>query len=448
MGKIGQIIRREYLAKVTKKSFIIMTFLGPVLIAGFYALIFYIMLNDNIGQKDKTIFVIDQSGLFVEQLSDTGKIKFAYAEDLTRIDKDSLLNSDYEGWLIIPKQLDVNSPKGIIYESRKNLSLQNQEDINSRLERVLTDHKMAHTGISRGLIDSLKTQISINPKKVDEAGNSENTSTEVASAIGMALAFAIYLFIFLYGIQVMKGVIEEKVNRIVEVIVSSVKPFQLMMGKVIGIAMVGLTQIIVWIGLSGILIVVVTLAGGASQMDPDTIQQVQESMAQPGAMANEIPELNKIETMKEVLTQMPFKFIISMFLFYFIGGYLMYASLFAAIGAAVDNETDTQQFMLPVTMPLVFAFILSISVVLRDPNGPLATWLSLIPLTSPIAMMVRLPFLDPQQQWLEILGSMGLLIISFLCTIWLAGRIYKVGILMYGKKVSYKDLYKWLRMKM
>jgi ABC-2 type transport system permease protein len=448
MGKIGLIIRREYLSKVTKKSFIIMTFLGPVLIAGFYALIFFIMLNDNIGQKDKTVFVIDQHGLFVDQLSDTGKLKFEYAENLAEVDRKALLKSDYDGWLIIPKDLEISSPKGIIYESSKTLSLQNQEEINSRLSKVVTNYKMKQLGVSRGMIDSLKTNIAIKPKKVDETGKSENTSTELNSAIGMGLAFAIYLFIFLYGIQVMRGVIEEKVNRIVEVIVSSVKPFHLMMGKVVGIAMVGLTQLIIWIGLSGILIIVVTLAGGASQMDADTIQQVQETMAQPGQMAPDVSDMSKLEIMKEEITELPFKFIVSMFLFYFIGGYLMYASLFAAIGAAVDNETDTQQFMLPVTMPLVFAFILSISVVMRDPNGTLATWLSLIPFTSPIAMMVRVPFLDLREQWPEILASVAILIASFTFTIWLAGRIYKVGILMYGKKVSYKDLYKWLRMKM
>lgn len=448
MGKIGLIIWREYLAKVTKKSFIIMTFLGPLLIAGFYALIFFIMLNDNIGQKDRTVLVIDQHGMFKEQIVEGESLKFEYAEELEKVDKKELLKSEYDGWLIIPKDLDVSDPKGIVYESKKSLSLQNQEQLNSKLSKVVRDHKMKRLGISETMIDSLKTNINIVSKKVDETGKSESMSTELRSGIGMALAFAIYLFIFLYGVQVMRGVIEEKVNRIVEVIISSVKPFQLMMGKVIGIAMVGLTQIVVWIGLSGILIVVITAAGVTGSLDPDSIQQVQETMAQTGQSAADIPELSMIDTMKEDLAKINFPFIVAMFLFYFIGGYLMYASLFAAIGAAVDNETDTQQFMMPVTIPLVFAFILSISVVMRDPNGPLATWLSIIPLTSPISMIVRAPFLDPGTDWLEILSSMLLLVATFMGTIWLAGRIYKVGILMYGKKVSYKDLYKWLRMKM
>jgi ABC-2 type transport system permease protein len=448
MGKIGLIIWREYLAKVTKKSFIIMTFLGPLLIAGFYALIFFIMLNDNIGQKDRTVLVIDQQGLFTDQIAEGESLKFEYAEELEKVDKKELLASDYDGWLIIPKTLDINDPKGIVYESKKSLSLQNQEQLNSKLSKVVRDHKMKSLGISETMIDSLKTNINIVSKKVDESGKSESMSTELRSGIGMALAFAIYLFIFLYGVQVMRGVIEEKVNRIVEVIVSSVKPFQLMMGKVIGIAMVGLTQIIVWISLSGLLIVVITAAGVTNTMDVDTIQQVQETMATNGQNVEDIPELSVIETLKEDLTQINFPFIVSMFLFYFIGGYLMYASLFAAIGAAVDNETDTQQFMMPVTIPLVFAFILSISVVMRDPNGPLATWLSIIPLTSPISMIVRAPFLDPAQDWPQILASMAILVGTFMGTIWLAGRIYKVGILMYGKKVGYKDLYKWLRMKM
>jgi len=449
MGKIGLIIKREYLAKVTKKSFIIMTFLGPLLIAAFYGIIFYIMINDNIGQKEKTIFVVDQNGIFKDQLAETEKLKFDYAEELEKIDTDSLLRTKYSSWLIIPKSFDIHKPKGIVYESKKNISLQNQEDLNNRLSKVVREHKMKQLGISEGKIDSLKTRVDVLPRKIDEDGNSKSMSAEVGSIIGMALAFAIYLFIFLYGVQVMRGVIEEKVNRIVEVIISSVKPFQLMMGKVLGIAMVGLTQIVVWIGLSAILITVISVVGVQDTLSPDQIQQMQETVSQaPQTGMTEVPELSKIESMKQELADQPFGFYISMFLFYFIGGYLMYASLFAAIGAAVDNETDTQQFMMPVTIPLVFAFILSISVVMRDPNGPLATWLSLIPLTSPIAMVVRLPFLDFKEHWMEIVGSMAILVATFMGTIWLAGRIYKVGILMYGKKVRYKDLYKWLRMKM
>lgn len=446
MGKIGQIIRREYLSKVTKKSFIVMTFLGPVLIAAFYGILFYLILNDNIGQNEKTILVIDQKGFFVEQLRESDKIKFEYAEEPDTVERSSLLKSEYEGWLIIPNTLDVNDPKGIVYESPNNLSIQIQESMNDRIAKVIRDHKMKSMGISEGMIDSLKTNVDIETKKVTEDGSTESMGTEVSSVAGMALSFAIYLFIFLYGVQVMRGVIEEKVNRIVEVIISSVKPFQLMMGKVVGIAMVGLTQIVIWIGLSGILIAVITAAGAQEAMSPEAIQQMQETMAQPGMAGT--PEVSQIEKLQQELGNLNFGFIISMFLFYFMAGYLMYASLFAAIGAAVDNETDTQQFMMPITIPLVFAFVLSFSIVMRDPNGPLAVWLSMIPLTSPITMMVRVPFMDPAEDWFQILSSMAILIGTFLGTIWLAGRIYKVGILMYGKKVRYKDLFKWMRMKM
>lgn len=288
-------------------------------------------------------------------------------------------------------------------------------------------------GVSQSTIDSLRTSVSITPLKWDKEAGVKSTNVGINTGIGMALSFVIYFFIFLYGVQIMKGVIEEKTNRIVELIISTVKPFQLMMGKVIGLALVGLTQILAWIILSGVLMAIISAFIGFTDFDPEAITQV---LNEKGLDATE-----QTTGMISSVLSIPFGKILITFLFYFIGGYLLYGALFAAIGAAVDSETDTQQFMLPVTLPLVFSLVLSMSVVINDPNGSLATTLSMIPFTAPITMMIRMPF-DPP--WIEIILSMLILSATFILTILMAGRIYKVGILMYGKKVKYKDLFKWI----
>jgi ABC-2 type transport system permease protein len=299
---------------------------------------------------------------------------------------------------------------------------------------AIREMKMERMGISKERIDSLKSRVSINALRIDESGNVENASIELYTVVGMALSFAIYIFIFLYGVQVMRGVIEEKTNRIVELIVSTVKPFQLMLGKVLGIAMVGLTQILIWVILSGVLISILMLSLNLNL----------GMEAGPGMGAENPVAQGAIEKLIAPVLDLNFPLIIGGFLFYFIGGYLTYSALFAAVGAAVDSETDTQQFMFPITIPLVFAIVLSTSVIIRDPNGTLSTWLSYIPLTSPIAMMVRIPFEPPLWQ---VFLSMAILTAFFIFVIWLASRIYRTGILMYGKKASYRELLRWMRYK-
>lgn len=289
------------------------------------------------------------------------------------------------------------------------------------------------------MLDSIQSHVNITSLVVDENGEGRNTSTELSTVIGIALSMIIYIFIFMYGVQVMRGVIEEKANRIVEVIVSSVRPFDLMMGKVFGLAMVGLTQILIWAILTALLILGITLFYMG-----DLTSLIEMAKSAQTATPTPLSGLSDQEVVIQSLFGLNFKFIIACFIIYFIGGYLMYSALFAAVGAAVDAETDTQQFMLPITLPLVFSIVLSTSVVMKDPNGTMSFWLSIIPFSSPVVMMVRAPFINLTEQWWEVLLSAGVLIASFCFTIWLAGRIYRTGILMYGKKATYKELFKWL----
>jgi ABC-2 type transport system permease protein len=412
-----------------------MTILGPILIAVFYGIMIYIVVNDELGQEKKDIAVVDRQGIFKERMESTDLMNFIYSDSTISSDPTSL--TKFYGVLEIPVSKNDGNTVSASFRSRENVSIQVKEILERKMETALEKYKMEQFGISKTLLDSVKSEVKLQTLKIDQTGEAKDSSTELYTVLGLFLAAAIYIFIFLYGVQVMRGVIEEKTNRIVEVIVSSVKPFQLMMGKVLGIAMVGLTQIIIWVVLSGILITVISVSFSLDSLpDAEQLEQLEQS-------GQAVP-ISGIQGLLSSVTSLNFPLIILTFLFYFAGGYLLYSALFAAVGSAVDSETDTQQFMLPITLPLVFAFVLSSSVVLRDPNGTLAFWLSMFPLTSPVVMMVRLPFLSmPEQNW-ELGLSMVLLIGTFILTIWLAGRIYRTGILMYGKKATYKELFKWL----
>lgn len=443
MGKIRLITWREYITRVRKKSFLIMTILGPVLIAVFYGIIIFLAVNDNIGQDAETVLVYDQSKIVEGRLFEDDNLTFDYATDWDNREEDSLSSGKYTGRLLIPDSFNLYQPFGVIYESENSLSVEGKQRINRRIANAVEEQKMVQLGVSESAMDSLNTSVSLQSFTIDEEGKAKSSSTTLNTIIGMGASFVIYFFIFLYGVQVMKGVIEEKTNRIVEVIVSSVKPFQLMMGKVFGLALVGLTQIVIWLLFSGILLGIISYF-----VIGDNLGAIME-MAQSGqSVPVEQMEQLGVNGMKmDIISgfmEINWGFVIVAFITYFLGGYLMYSALFAAVGAAVDSETDTQQFMLPITLPLVFAIALSTSVVLRDPNGVLSFWLSIIPLTSPIVMMVRAPFLNLATQWWEVALSVGLLIGTFCFTIWLAGKIYRTGILMYGKKATYKELFKWL----
>ncbi|MEN8122240.1 MAG: ABC transporter permease [Bacteroidota bacterium] len=439
MNKILLIIKREYLTRVRKKTFIILTLLGPILMAALIAISVYVTQLES--EQVRSILVQDESGRFKNSLSDSKNIRFTFTviEDIESLKK-VFYDGSYYALLIIP-----NNPE----EENIELLSENQSDINiktyisSRIEGKIRTDKLKELGIEVETIDAIDPNVHIRTIKIKEDGSEELSSTEAALAIGYISAFLIYMFIFIYGAMVMRGVIEEKTNRVVEILISSVKPFQLMMGKIIGIAMVALTQFLLWIVLGFVIISITqTLIGGNAVPDSD---QLTEQMMQGANLPDEMKNINGdnqiLNDVLQSVMNLPITLIIFSFIFYFIGGYLLYASLFAGIGGAVDNEADTQQFMLPLTIPLILALVVA-QAIIQNPEGPAAFWFSVVPLTSPVIMMLRIPYGVPT--W-EIILSMGTLIITFIGTTWVAAKIYRIGILVYGKKFSYKDLWKWLR---
>ena len=438
MNKILLIIKREYLSRVRKKSFIIMTILGPVLMAGL--ILAPILLMDSSDDEKKEIWVCDENNLFEPQFKDVDGTDYQFFKnDLIEV-KERFSTSDGYALVHIPKfdnqNIDMLESSVKVYV-HKPMSLSNQNQISNNIESVIESIKLKEEGLTRDIIDRTRSNVNLNTIILGESGSEKTGSTEVSMGISMFGGFLIYIFIFLYGAMVMRGVMEEKTSRIVEIIISSVKPTQLMMGKIIGIALVGFTQFALWVSLTFVISsVATTLLVNPADINP-------ADMANGSEMLIQEAEMNQggFASVFEQLESINITFLLVMFLFYFIGGYLMYGSLFAAVGSAVDSETDSQQFMLPITLPLIFSFI-ALQTILENPDSSLAFWCSIIPFTSPIVMMGRLPF-DPPL-W-EIGLSMVLLIFGFIFTSWLAGRIYRVGILMYGQKVNYKILWKWIK---
>lgn len=441
MNKVNLIIQREYLSRVKKKSFIIMSIVGPLLIAAIMIVPAWLATSS---EDYQNIEVLDETGLFIRNLENTEEIKFNYEfRSLEQAQKDLNEGGKYTAILHIPKVV-ITHPKTvqIFYKEKpKGSSISYME---TQIAKVIENKKLEDLhNLSLDQISGLRPNVQIVPNKVTSDGKSEETADGVASLLGFILAFFIYFFIFLFGVQVMRGVIEEKSNRIVEVIISSVKPFQLMMGKIVGIALVAITQFLIWVVLSTAII------GGAQQFFKEELKAAQteqvkkmESVTPSDSKSSESSDQSSefIARLSGQLSMINFPLVLGAFLFYFIGGYLLYGSLFAAIGSAVDNETDTQQFMVPVTIPLILAIAMA-QVAIENPDGTLAFWGSMIPFTSPIIMMIRIPV--GVAYW-EIILSMGLLIATFIASTWVAGKIYRTGILMYGKKVTFKELGKWL----
>jgi ABC-2 type transport system permease protein len=435
MNKILLIIKREYLTRVKKKSFIIMTILGPLLMGGLIAGFIYLSMNQ--GNTVSVIRVVDETGVLAGKLNNSRTVIFTTDTFPIETARHLFNANESYGILYLPSST-LNSDKSATLYTEKQPNLTVVGYIENELQNQIENHKLSQAGIQKSTLDSIKTNISLQQKPVDPEGHDKEFSAGLTAGIGFAAGLLIYLFILLYGIQVMRGVIEEKTNRIVEVIISSVKPFQLMMGKIIGIALVGLTQFLLWIIFTMVISGAVTSAMiGKNKQELIEMQQQQVMQgvnAQPAAM--KAAQTDFIGMFKGF----NFTKLLLCFLFYFLGGYLLYSALFAAIGAAVDAETDTQQFMLPITIPLVFAYVVS-TIVMSNPESEIGYWFSIIPFTSPIVMMVRMPF-DPPIA--DIAISMVLLIAGFVFTTWIAARIYRTGILMYGKKVSYKELARWL----
>jgi len=418
-----------------------MTFLTPLIIAGFYGLIIYFSIK-GINDKTDKVAVINENKTLTEKLTSNKNVIYEYVDKSFESLKKNLSKSDYDYILYLP-DFDIEQPKGIELIGTKQAGLTLDGRVSDAIEDLIRDYKLKKSGISQADLDHLKSKVSINTKKIGDTGKEESSSAGASTIIAFVAGVLMFMFIMLYGVQVMRGVIEEKTSRIIEIMISSVKPFQLMMGKIIGIALVGLTQFLLWIvltfSISALAVSVFIskddarkIATSGSQItavNPGT-QQIQSAALNNGPLGNVQQSIENLDLGK----------IISVFIFYFLGGYLFYSALYAAIGSAVDSETETQQFMMPVMMPLLLGYALSLSVVTNDPYGNVAFWLSIIPFTSPIAMVVRLPYGVPG--W-ELALSMMILIIGFIGTVWFAARIYRVGILMYGKKASFKEMVKW-----
>jgi len=397
----------------------------------------------------KTIAVVDSTNIFYKVLPETEFIKFAYPQGVTL--KDLQKNFDRSGYsaiLFIPHNI-LASNTTILY-SNKQPSMTVTMHIKNAIEKEIENEKLKANNIENldEILKSIKTDINLRSITWGEDGKEKESHTGLAMGIGYGSGMLVYFFIFLFGSQVMRGVIEEKTNRIVEVIVSSVKPFQLMMGKIIGVGLVGLTQFVLWI-----LLTFLFVGGVQKALFPDLSKSATEKVLVQDIMSSQQVDPSKIvysdkepQIMEEIFSSLGdvnFGLILGMFIFFFLGGYLLYASFFAIIGSAVDNEADTQQFMLPVTLPLIVAIFVMINTI-NNPDGSLAFWFSMIPLTSPVVMMVRIPF--HPAAW-EIILSAVILILTFIGSTWMAGKIYRTGILMYGKKATYRELWKWLRYK-
>ena len=450
MNKIALIIRREYITRVRKKSFLIMTFLTPFL----FALIFIIpMLVMNNEDKDfKKIAVIENgSDLFKNVIPNTKDTEFEYRSDLKLDDiKNNFAEQGYYGVLFISPEI-VSSPDAIQLISMKQPPIGLLDHITGSLEKEIEKQKLLAYNIENldEILKTINTSVRIQTIKMDESGGARETSTGISMALAYLGGFLMYMLVFMFGSMVMRGVIEEKTNRIVEVIVSSVKPVQLMLGKIIGVALVGLTQFALWIVLT-LALVTVLKTSFLPEGTMEQIQQLPQSLADAdqsiaGATGTTItPEqLTDFQEIFAGALNQPWGLIIFSFIFYFLTGYLLYASLFVAIGSAVDNETETQQFMLPVTIPIILGLIVAMGT-MQNPESSLSFWFSIIPLTSPIVMMARIPFDVPG--W-EIALSMGLMLITIVGAVWMAAKIYRTGILMYGKKTSWKEIWKWMTYK-
>jgi ABC-2 type transport system permease protein len=439
MNKISLILQREYITRVRKKSFIVMTIIGPLLMA--LTITAPILIQKFTDSSVHRILVIDQHpDIFQSSLPGNQEVIFEASTTPLEEAKKNFNPDKYYGILYVPADI-VKNPGGVTLFTEKQANITVTSYIEGVLEEQIENDKLKAEGIDKKILESIQTPVDLKTLTLEGQEN----SAELTTLVGFLGAALIYFFIFLYGAQVMRGVIEEKTNRIVEVIISSVKPFELMMGKIIGIALVGLTQFLLWIVLTfGITTVVSTVFVDSTQ----NAQSVARQIPSAGMSQDALQELGatpqaKENAMNKIFKQLSFinfPLILGCFIIYFIGGYLLYSALFAAIGAAVDNETETQQFMLPVSLPLILSFLISQAVV-EDPDGSLGFWFSMFPLTSPVVMMVRIAFGVPV--W-EMALSIALLVGGFIGTTWMAGRIYRTGILLYGKKVTYKELSRWL----
>ncbi len=434
MNKLGIVIQREFLTRVQKKTFLLTTILVPLLIVGFYTLIIFVAVDDS----DKiSIAVKDEANVFNGKIqTKRNDVSFVFVNDDTAILRQKLQAGGYNAYFVVPSGFDIARRDSLQIVSDKKISLMLRSKVENPINNALEEKRLMHYNISPSGMDSLKKE---NPLAFTTIrGGNETVSKEAtSSALGFISGFMIYIVLFIYGTMVMRGVMEEKVSRIAEVIVSSVKPFQLMMGKIIGIGAVGLVQFFIW----GVLFFILQLL--LQTIIPGLSEQMQ-SHPVPGGMAQAAQQQSAVSEIMKNMGQINIPLVLGCFIFYFLGGYLLYSSLFAAVGSAVNEDPqDAQGLVLPITMPIVFGMVIMIKAV-SNPNSGLAVFGSLFPFTSPIVMMARIAHGVPDGvTWTQLLTSMLLLIAGFLSTTWLAAKIYRTGILLYGKKVTWKEMWKW-----
>jgi len=436
MNKILLIIQREFLSRVKKRSFLLATILVPLLFPTIIGGMVYFAIQKEKNADQKTVQVLDESNLFEHE--ETSKYKYVEIDGPLEQAKVAFNESEDFALLYIPN-FEIDQPNGISFYSHSSPGITLIKEFERTIEQQLRDIKLVNSGISEEVLAKLKTNVSIASIQIQD-GEEQKSDSEVLFGVGYAMGFLIYIFLFVYGAQVMQGVIEEKNSKIIEVIVSTVKPFHLMLGKVIGVASVGLVQFIIWIAIMAGISAGTSIYFGVNTNQKLIVEQAMENMPD-GDELKSIAVDGNVNEVFDMINTIPVTKIVLLFIFYFLGGYLLYGALFAAVGSAVDTPADAQQFMLPIMLPIIIALMGLFMFVFKDPHGSASFWLSIIPFTSPIVMMGRVGFGVPA--W-EIVLSMIMLIAGFIGTTWLAGRIYRIGILMHGTKVNYKVLAKWV----
>lgn len=433
MNKTWLVAKREFLSRVQKKTFLLTTILLPLVIFGFYALIIYFTVKST---DDFRVAVVDKANIFGGKISSKGDISFVFVKDESPESlKAKVSKKEFDGYVIVDSNFNASTNDSLVFVSGKTVGLMTRSDIQKRINNALENQRLLSSlNISKKTLDSLQRGNDIKFSTLD--GKAEDDKKASASLIvGYISGFLIYIILFIYGTMVMRGVMEEKTTRIAEVIISSVKPFQLMMGKITGIGAVGLVQFLIWICLTLFLRVLLPLLiPGMAEVTQPGAAQALESAKSSGAFNQIMSSLGGLNI----------GLILGCFIFYFLGGYLLYSSLFAAVGSVVNEDPqEAQSLLLPITMPIIFSIVIMQSAV-NNPTGGLAVFGSLFPLTSPIVMMARIPFGVPGTvPYWQLILSMALLVGGFLSTTWLSAKIYRVGILMYGKKVSWKEMSKW-----
>lgn len=440
MGKIGIIVRREFNERVRKKSFIFTTILTPLLMVGVMAVM--VVLTQMKTDKERIIAVVDRSGQIASQMQNTDHIVFQQSDrSLDELRVGDPQESGLFGILVIGSDI-LESPRNMQLYTYESSTLDLEQAITDQVKKIIEARKLKSYQIENldRILDEIQTNVSLQAYRIDTTGAEKESSSILSLGAAYIFGFLIYMFIFIYGGMVMQGVIEEKSSKVLEIMVSSVRPYDMMMGKILGIAAVAITQFLIWA-------VFLLVAGSAALhfVAGEALTGMAETMPtagmMPAGMSNPDPEM--VAALRRVTDPVYLGTLFGSFLIYFIGGYLLYAAMFAAIGSAVDNVADTQQLQIPVTIPIVLALIVMLNV-MREPDSSLAVWFSLIPFTSPIIMMARIPYGVPT--W-EIVASIVLLYGTFIFMVWMAGKIYRVGIFMYGKKPTLKELYRWSRYK-